>query len=443
MLNRVSGVVRRLGSALSRATTVAEKAVSDFRLSLVPGEYKPTRLRGVDYWIAAALGFIGAVIAVWACAAFNSRVNDYWNIYFHADPNRILTDTSLRPSLGFSRKGGVHPIFSILMLLPLQALGAIGLSQLTAFTILLVISDAMSVGIFYFAMRGLGLSIPAAVGFAGALMTSAAFVHWTPFVETFSFALLAGVAMLLVATSCRYSLVLWTLGSAGTLSVTITNWVLGLAAAFFRLPPRKFVLVSTAAFVLVAVGALIQRAIMPPAPVFFNPRVIFQEKAFTQIELEKHGLQRWSLADDARSVLLTSAVAPPPRLEDDPTPFGVFRLVTNQHSPPTESLVGAGAIVCWIFLLGVGLWGAWRTLSHRAVALAVGSFALFQLAMHLVYGEITFLYALNFFPALLTLAAFGWLNSATQICNLRRVCLCRPRRDKQLWSIPHYGTPGQ
>ena len=207
----------------------------------------------------------------------------------------------------------------------------------------------------------------------------------------------------------------------------------GLAAAFFRLPPRKFVLVSTAAFVLVAVGALIQRAIMPPAPVFFNPRVIFQEKAFTQIELEKHGLQRWSLADDARSVLLTSAVAPPPRLEDDPTPFGVFRLVTNQHSPPTQSLVGAGAIVCWIFLLGVGLWGAWRTLSHRAVALAVGSFALFQLAMHLVYGEITFLYALNFFPALLTLAAFGWLTP------LRKYVTCAAFAFAVLAGINNYG----
>ena len=97
----------------------------------------------------------GAAIGVWASSAFDPRVNDYWNIYFHADPNRVLADTSLQPWHEFQRKGGVHPIFSILIFLPLQLLTAMGLSQLGAIIALAVLSTAVSTSLFYLTMRGL------------------------------------------------------------------------------------------------------------------------------------------------------------------------------------------------------------------------------------------------------------------------------------------------
>ena len=70
------------------------------------------------------------------------------------------------------------------------------------------------------------------------------------------------------------------------------------------------------------------------------------------------------------------------------------------------------AIICWLFMLVMGLWGAWRDTARRAVSMAVIAYVAFQLALHSVYGEITFLYAGNFFPALVMLAAFGWYTPA-------------------------------
>ena len=243
-------------------------------------------------------------------------------------------------------------------------------------------------------------------------MASATFVHWAVFVETYTFALLAGVVMLLIMASSKYRPALWILGSAGTLSITITNWALALAAAFFHLSARRFILVTVAAFLVVAGIAVMQKIIMPTSMLFFDPKMFFWEATtFSQFAREKHGYQHWSPAANLRSVLLTSAVAPPPQLEDDPTSTGVFRLISNQHSPPAGSVASVGAIACWVFMLSAGLWGAWRTLSHRAIAMSVSAFILFQLALHLVYGDIIFLYAGNFFPALLTLAALGWLTA--------------------------------
>lgn len=401
-MNSARQFARALVLVLQRTWTALETAMQRSRLVFVTREYQPAPRYIFDYWIAMGIGLAGMAIAAWASTKFDPRVNEYWNIYFHADPNRVFNDLQLEPlDIGFRRQGGVHPIFSILMYVPMQALAFVGFSQLMGFTILLVASAGFSTGLFYLAMRGLHLSRGAAVLFCGAFMASATFVHWVSFVETYAFALLTGVIMLVVMTSSRYRPCYWILASAGTLSVTLTNWGLGLAAAFFHLSVRRFIFVSITAFFVVTGFAIIQKVVMPSSALFFFPRVWFGETKFVA---EKRD---WSPIENLRAMVLTSAVAPVPAMEDDPTDYGVFRLVSNQHSSAIGSAVGGGAVICWAFLLASGVWGAWRTASHRAVAMSVGSFVLFQLALHTVYGDITFLYAANFFPALLVLVALG------------------------------------
>jgi hypothetical protein len=145
--------------------------------------------------------------------------------------------------------------------------------------------------------------------------------------------------------------------------------------------------------------------------VFFNILHYKAEYQATQIWLESQGVARWTPAENIRSVLVTSAVVPPAVVEDADTPVGVFRLVNNQHSSIlSSSLAGLVGVACWLFLLGVGVWGAWRDKTRRAVAIPIAAYLVFQLAIYIVYGEITFLYAGNYFPALMLLASFGWFT---------------------------------
>ena len=74
------------------------------------------------------------------------------------------------------------------------------------------------------------------------------------------------------------------------------------------------------------------------------------------------------------------------------------------------STYGMIAAVGWVFMLGAGLWGAIRSIPLRAVSIPIGTYVLFQTLLHTVYGEITFLYAGNFFPALLVMTAFGYFT---------------------------------
>src|SRR3546814_4606365 len=54
----------------------------------------------------------------------------------------------------------------------------------------------------------------------------------------------------------------WIVASAASVAMLITNWGLGLAAAFFRLPFRQFLLVSGGAFLLVSAVSAVQMKLL-------------------------------------------------------------------------------------------------------------------------------------------------------------------------------------
>ena len=63
-------------------------------------------------------------------------------------------------------------------------------------------------------------------------------------------------------------------------------------------------------------------------------------------------------------------------------------------------------------MLSAGVWGGVVYRPGRRVFLALSTFGLGQVALHLAYGDVIFLYALHFFPILLAIAAFGWFSPA-------------------------------
>jgi len=82
------------------------------RHSLVSREYQThTVLSRVDYLLAVSLGLLATIIATWGCAQFDPRVYDHWNIYFQADPNRVLEDMTERYRSGSIDKGACIRFF--------------------------------------------------------------------------------------------------------------------------------------------------------------------------------------------------------------------------------------------------------------------------------------------------------------------------------------------
>ena len=90
-------------------------------------------------------------------------------------------------------------------------------------------------------------------------------------------------------------------------------------------------------------------------------------------------------------------------------------MLTQASSPGSGSFWGACAVGLWIALLGLGLWGFFSSKKHTKFRIVLGFSLLGQLALHLVYGNETFLYSLHFLPLLIILAAFSVLTSTRLI----------------------------
>jgi len=393
-----------------RLLTVAE-LVEHLRDKLLPCAYVPgSTTSRTDAAVALGMGLIASIITYIGISSIDPRIYDSWNIYFQGDGIRVLADTTDRFSAQW--RTSVHPIFSILAFPAMHGLMAMGLQKVAAAATLLMACAMASGAMFYLALRGLGLSVLAALVFNAAFLASATFIHWYPYIETYAFASTTIVGVLYMLTSGRCTWLWgWALASSGALAVTVTNWALALAAGFFRLRFLTFMKVSIAALLGVAAIACVQKATFPDSSLFFNPLHYKVEYQATQIWLESQGVAQWTPGENIRSVLVTSAVVPPAVVEDAHTPVGVFRLVNNQHSSIlSSSLAGLVGVASWLFLLGTGVWGAWRDETRWAVAIPIAAYLVFQLGIYVVYGEITFLYAGNFFPTLMLLASFGWFT---------------------------------
>ena len=82
--------------------------------------------------------------------------------------------------------------------------------------------------------------------------------------------------------------------------------------------------------------------------------------------------------------------------------------VTVQLSAPASGgWAGGSALVLWSLLLAAGVVGLLRTPRSRGFAAVLGLTLAAQVALHLIYGDETFLYAAHFLPLLMAVALFA------------------------------------
>jgi hypothetical protein len=363
----------------------------------------------VDLACAVAFALAGAAVSHWAFGQLDVGLyrKDGIDIWFAADQPRTLANMELAGSDHY--RTSVHPIFSILMYPLFHLASVFGLDHIAAARALVVSAAALTAALFFYAMRSLGLPVVVAALFSAILISSATFLHWFAIVETYPFSALSIVIMLnaLIWWPADRRAA-WVAASGFTLAVTVTNWMFGLAATYFRFPFSSFVRISSIALVLVAVLAIAQKLIFPTSALFFNPRKVASEYQWMQVTEEIKGTGHWTPVSNVSSFLLYGAVVPAPmikRIDEKVT------IVQNQDAPVTDNTwAGIIATAAWVLLLTGGIWGALISQGKRPIAAALGVFLAGQLVLHLVYGSVTFLYAAHFFPALLALSAFGWFS---------------------------------
>ncbi|WP_167772914.1 hypothetical protein [Ramlibacter humi] len=333
---------------------------------------------------------------------FEPYAGDVW---FQADLPRVVANMTDAASSHYRNK--VHPIASLVvypiahLLLALHPMSALMAARATA---------ALSAGawtlVLYALMAALGLPAAAAIAFVLLAMSSGAFVMFFAVPELYQLGSLSMMAVLLgAALAVRRGIggrAVFGLGLA-SLAMTTTNWMAGIALAFTHLPWRRAVRCCAWVLGIAILLALVQKLLFPTSGLFF---------LFPSGETQYVGRKEAGLVWNKLAGLLLHPFVVPDLVRLPPAKELLWPLLSVQSSMPGGSRgTGVAALVIWAALLGAGIAGARRLVpTHRRFLLVLFGTLAGQVALHVVYGEETFLYSLHLLPFLVTVAALSWFS---------------------------------
>ncbi|MBS0169473.1 MAG: hypothetical protein JSR62_03900 [Nitrospira sp.] len=360
-------------------------------------------------WVWATLLTLAVAIACALIArslpSFLFQSMDFW---FEADTLREISNMTRVHDDHY--RTSVHPLFSLITFIPVYLVKH-GLSVSPLRAVLLVSSLVAGLwgGTLYLFFRLLGCRVFDALLFTALGLSSAASLFWLPIPNSYSWgswSIVLALVLLLSAEQWRFGAAAYVAASALTLSFTVTNWMAGLLVSLARWPWRQALQLSVNALCLVVLLWGVQKFIFPSSEFFIGHRA---ESSFVNHP------QAGGLSNRAASFLFHTLVAPSVRfMKDDAyaqAKADAFRLtdrLTFQFSAPgSAGWLGMVAVVLWSALLLNGFWRMVTADRQLRFRLVLGGLLLFEFVLHLLYGEETFVYSLNFLPLLLAVTAFG------------------------------------
>ena len=361
-----------------------------------------------DIFIAVFLAIL-AGLASYGCAQFISPIlfeNPSWDVWFESDLPRSFANMIVRSSNHY--RTSVHPLFSLIAFPPAYILHQLGLEAITAVRFEIALVASLWISTLFILLRLIGCRQLDAIVFSLLGTISAAAIFWFTVPETYSFGSLSILLALVVVAIGEYrQLSQWwyLLVSAGSLSITTTNWMAGLLATFVNNRWKQAFQITVNAFCLMVGLWFLQYLIFPTSEFFLKiqneKNYVFNEGAI-------------SPANVIQSFISHTMVMPAIEIIDKTARPGFatpgIQMVTQISSPGSASLWGKVAVVLWTALLGLGIWGLLSLKRYPKLRLVLSLTILGQLVLHLLYGEETFLYSLHFAPLLVILAAMSTLT---------------------------------
>jgi hypothetical protein len=325
----------------------------------------------------------------------DSRADDVW---FEADVARVYYDMT-SPGANHHRTN-VHPLFPLLTI-PLVGgcVKVFGLSKMQAVRVLIAAGAALWIALFYTLLRLLRCRRLDAVVFSLVAASSAGAMFWSAIPETYLFGSLTIIAVLVIAAVAesgrRVPAWLDVAAGAASLSILVTNFMVWLASlvARYRLQPA-IQLACNALMTVVLLWAL-EKYLLPSAQFFLGGR-------------EKTGAP--PLGSALAVIFLHSMVAPEVwSLPNEQ--IGLWPKLSLQHTALGQiGVLKVIAIACWLGLLCAAAWALARLPRYPRFRATLALSIAGQIALHIVYGNETFLYALDWIPLFVTAAALASLT---------------------------------
>jgi len=362
------------------------------------------RIARGDLVIGLLAFVIVSVIAWFATGQLDARLltTDTVDVWFEADIARVVENMSDRWSNNYRSK--VHPIFSLIAVPFVYVLRTVSLDAWTSVRVFISVMAGVWASGLFAVLRLMGCRRPDAVIFTLLGLTSASAMFWFSVPETHPMgSLTILMAMIVVAASAtrRIPAVVEVAVGVATFAVTVTNWMAGILASWLHRPWRQALQITLNSFAITVLLWWVGKKVAPSSMFFLgNPPEtghIVAPEALGPVRV-------------VTSFVMHSVVMPAIAIVDRPGAGQWPVMLTQSSWPGSAGILSLVSAVLWAGLMIVGVWSLTKVRGQRTLRLFLPAFLLGQVALHLIFGNETFLYSPNFMPALIVMAALGSLT---------------------------------
>lgn len=356
--------------------------------------------------IALVIALVGAVMSFVTSGMLPPELygRGAFDVWFEADLPRIYEIMTSRYA---PTRSSLHPLFPILTYAPTIVLERLGLEPLEAIRVVLALVCGAWSAFLFVLLRMIGCRRFDACLFVAVALASSTTVFFVGTPETFIFGSLAIVLALTWAAydaSGQRSALASAFVSAATFGITVTNWMFGVVSSFVRHPWRRAVQITVNAFAIVVATWAAQKYVFPNSD-FFLGLTYAKERSDHLFSPESGGVLKVLAAFFSHSMVI-----PEIYVVQRPS-TGAWPILLAQPAEWLSSGVfGNAAVVLWLALFGLGAWAASSKYLRTRFCVIVGLTLAGQLALHVAFGNETFLYAFHWLPLLVTVAAFATLT---------------------------------
>lgn len=241
---------------------------------------------------------------------------------------------------------------------------------------------------------------------------SSASLFWFIVPETFPFGSVSFLIILMISFRAQFlpvSFSTYLLANIMSFSFTITNWMAGILLAVLNNTFQRAMQIILYTFAMVTCLWGIQKYAFPYAGFFLD---VFDEKKY--VFRDDTGGPFYILGSFFYHSLITPFIKNIELIRS--YHMRDWHVMSTQLSlPGSATEFGLAAVAIWTILLLIGLWALFTLKTIPKFRLLLGLLILGQMALHLLYGEETFLYSLHFIVLLIPLVALGLLTPLRKI----------------------------
>lgn len=350
--------------------------------------------RAVDILLCLTIGAATGVI-VWTLFPSLSFTIANIDLWFDSDSNHVA-DAMVSRWSPYHGRNNLHPLFG-LATYPIVFVSPrlLDMSEHQVIRTLTAASAAAWSSLLFVTLRLMKRPPALALLFTGIAMSSTSGLFFLPIVERYvlgSISMLACVAALAAYERRR----IWgrwlVMAAAGTLGVTITNFMVGATALVLAFGVKRGL---QATLFVVCAMAIISTA---QAEVFLHSAAFGD---FRNALRATGSVNAGTVSAKSTAFWFHSIVSPEPRDEGrNRTRVSVQKVSVAEHR-----LLGGTALLLWIFLLVTGMWTAYRKAPRGKVDLMLVLVVLGQFGLHMVFGREAIMYSLHFMPLMVLIAS--------------------------------------